>query len=160
ITDTRGTATGGCAFTLSPQDWNYVSNNNRGGDPVTVTVRGAPSNLSCVSGSNSRMISYAAQDLMGGIYYWQSMTVNGVAGTTGGIFRKDFANPDPTPEPFLTPTSASNKCVGCHYLSRDGAKMVIGIDDADSDDELGDDKFSLYDVATRAPTMLNNAKGF
>ena len=69
-------------------------------------MRGAPADLSCVAGSNTRSISYAQQDLSGGIYYWQSMTVNGVAGTTGGIFRKDFGNPDPTPEPFLTPTSS------------------------------------------------------
>src|SRR2546423_5036081 len=131
ITNTRGTATGGCAFTLSPQEWSYVSNLNAGGDPVTVTVRGAPAALSCVSGSNARMISYAEQDLMGGIYYWQSMTVNGVAGKTGGLVRKDVAHPEPAPGPFLPPDAASNKCVGCHYLSRDGAKMVIGIDDAD-----------------------------
>ncbi|HEY1558537.1 MAG TPA: hypothetical protein VGF94_27125 [Kofleriaceae bacterium] len=160
ITNTRGTATGGCAFDLDPTDWNYVSTANAGGDPVTVTVRGAPTDLSCVAGSNSRQISFASDQLMGGIYYWQSMTVNGVAGTTGGIFRKDFGNPDPTPEPFLTPTSGSNKCVGCHYLSRDGLKMTVGTDDADSDDELGDDTFYLYDVATRAPTQLNMAKGF
>ncbi|HEY3807068.1 MAG TPA: hypothetical protein VGL61_30910 [Kofleriaceae bacterium] len=161
ITNTRGTATGGCSFELSPDEWNYVSSINAGGAPVTVTVRAAPSDLSCISTSSSISISYAEQALMGGIYYWQSMTVNGVAGTTGGIFRKDFGNPDPTPEPFLTPTSTSNKCVGCHYLSRDGAKMVLGTDDADSDDELGDDQFYLYDVTTRAPTMLMGmAKGF
>ena len=162
ITDTRGVATGGCAFDLDTMDWNYVAMHNKGGDPVTVTVRAAPSDLHCVVGSNSRKIDFAQEDLMGGIYYWQSMTVNGVAGTTGGIFRKDFGNPDPTPEPFLTPTSSSNKCVGCHYLSRDGVKMAVGTDDADSDDELGDDRFYLYDVATRAPTqfMTNQAKGF
>jgi TolB protein len=154
--------TGGCDFQLSPTDWNYVSTINAGGDPVTVTVRAAPSDLSCISGSNSRMISYATEPLSGGIYYWQSIVFGTVAGKAGGIYRKDFGNPDPTPEPFLTPTAASNKCVGCHYLSRDGAKMVIGTDDADSDDELGDDHFFLYDVTTRAPTMLQNmaAKGF
>ena len=162
ITDTRGNATGGCAFQLSPTDWNYVSSLNAGGDPVTVTVRAAPADLSCIAGSNSRKISFATMPLMGGIYYWQSLVFGTVAGTAGGIFRKDFGNPDPTPEPFLTPTASSNKCVGCHYLSHDGAKMVVGTDDADSDDELGDDHFYLYDVATRAPTALMNmsAKGF
>jgi hypothetical protein len=163
ITNTRGVATGGCSFDLDPTDWNYVAMQNAGGAPLSVTVRGAPSDLSCVAGSNTRAISFAQQNLVGGIYYWQSMTVDGVAGTTGGIFRKDFGNPDPTPEPFLTPTSSSNKCVGCHYLSRDGAKMVLGTDDADSDDELSDDQFYLYDVVTRAPTMLMGmgmTKGF
>jgi WD40-like Beta Propeller Repeat len=160
ITNTRGTATGGCSFDLDPTDWNYVATLNRGGDPVTVTVRGVPADLSCVAGSNSRTINYAQEDLSGGIYYWQSVTQGGVAGTTGGIFRKDFGNPDPTPEPFLTPGNL-NKCVGCHYLSRDGQKMVFGDDDADSDDELGDDTFVLYDVTTRTATMLSGmTKGF
>ncbi|TMQ11597.1 MAG: hypothetical protein E6J90_34300 [Deltaproteobacteria bacterium] len=159
ITSTRGQATGGCAFALDPTDWSYVATHNRGGDPVTVTVRAAPENLSCVSGSNSRMISYAAEDLAGGIYYWQSTTQNGVAGKTGGIFRKDFGNPDPTPEPFLTPGNL-NKCVGCHFLSRDGLVMTYGSDDADSDDEYGDLKVVLYDVTKRTATATNLPAGF
>ncbi|HMH57760.1 MAG TPA: hypothetical protein VK537_01130 [Galbitalea sp.] len=159
ITNTRGAATGGCGFTLDTADWNYVAAHNRGGDPLTVTVRGAPADLSCVVGSNSRQINFAEEDLTGGIYYWQSVTQNGVAGKTGGIFRKDFGNPDPTPEPFLTP-GTQNKCVGCHYLSRDGAKMIYGSDDADSDDELGDDHFVLYDIAGLTGTTLNMAAGF
>ena len=73
ITNPRGTATGGCAFKLDTVDWNYVAAHNRGGDPVTVTVRGAPADLSCVVGSNSRQISFAEADLSGGIYYWQSV---------------------------------------------------------------------------------------
>jgi hypothetical protein len=148
ITNTRGSDTRGCGFRLDPNEWTYVSRLNRGGDPVTVTVRGAPMNLSCVSGSNSRTISYAAEDLAGGIYYWQSVTQGGVAGKTGGIFRKDFGNPDPTPEPFLTP-GTQNKCIGCHFLSRDGLRMTFGNDDADSDDEYGDLKVTLYDVQNR-----------
>src|SRR5262249_59582857 len=90
ITDTRGVATGGCAFDLDPTDWKYVATHSRGGDPVTVTVRGAPSNLSCVSGSNERKINFSQEDLMGGIYYWQSTTQNGVAGQTGGILPKEL----------------------------------------------------------------------
>lgn len=159
ITSTRGATTGGCAFQLDPTDWKYVATHNRGGDPVTVTVRAAPTGLSCVAGSNSRQISFGAEDLMGGIYYWQSTTQNGVAGKTGGIFRKDFGNPDPTPEPFLTPGN-TNKCVGCHFLSRDGLKMTVGSDDADSDDEYGDLKVGLYDVVTRTTVVTNLPAGF
>jgi hypothetical protein len=54
ISSTRGAATGGCAFQLDPMDWNYAATHNRSGDPVTVTVRAAPSDVSCVSGSNAR----------------------------------------------------------------------------------------------------------
>ena len=158
ITNTRGTATGGCGFTLDPAEWGYVSNLNRGGDPVSVTVRGAPQDLSCVSGSNTRSISYGQEDLMGGIYYWQSVTQGGVAGKTGGIFRKDFGNPDPTPEPFLTP-GTQNKCIGCHFLSRDGLRMSYGNDDADSDDEYGDLHVTIYDVMNRTAVATNLPPG-
>jgi hypothetical protein len=159
ISSTRGAATGGCTFALDPTDWNYAATHNRGGDPVTVTVRAAPSDVSCVSGSNARQINFSEQDLMGGIYYWQSTTQNGVAGKTGGIFRKDFGNPDPTPEPFLTPGNL-NKCVGCHFLSRDGLKMTYGSDDADSDDEYGDLKVVLYDITTRTAAATTLPAGF
>src|SRR5262249_14423911 len=37
VTNTRGTATGGCAYQLDPSVWGYVANSNRGGDPVRVT---------------------------------------------------------------------------------------------------------------------------
>jgi hypothetical protein len=154
VTSTRGDATGGCTFTLDPSTWGFLANSNRGADPVKVTVRGAPEDLSCIGGSNSRQISFATEDLAGGIYYWQSITMNGVAGASGGIFRKDFGDPSPMGEPFLTPADGSNKCVGCHFVSRDGAVLTVGSDDADSDDEYGDMKVSLYDIASH--TVLAN----
>jgi hypothetical protein len=159
VTNTRGVATGDCAFDLDPTDWGYVASHNKGGDPVTVTVRATPANMSCVGGSNSRQINFAQEDIMGGIYYWQSTTQNGIAGKTGGIFRKDFGNPDPTPEPFLTPGNL-NKCVGCHFLSRDGLKMTYGSDDADSDDEYGDLHGVLYDITNRTAAMGMIPPGF
>jgi hypothetical protein len=164
ITNTRGTDTGGCDFELDPTDWMYVAMHNRGGDPVTVTVRGMPADMSCIGGSNSREINFGQEDQNGGIYYWQSMTVGGVAGNTGGIFRKDFGNPDPTPEPFLTPSTSSTtttgKCVGCHNISRDGLKMTYGDDDADSDDEYGDLHAYLYDITTRTTGNTQVPAGF
>jgi hypothetical protein len=159
ITNTRGQATGGCAFALDPTEWAYVAAHNRGGAAVKVTVRAAPDTASCVSGSNAREISFAEEDQFGGIYYWQSTTQNGVAGKTGGIFRKDFGNPDPTPEPFLTPGNL-NKCVGCHFLSRDGLMMTYGSDDASSDDEYGDLKVVLYDITRRTAIAQNLPAGF
>jgi hypothetical protein len=152
ITNTRGSATAGCSFDLDPTDWNYVATQNAGGLPVNVIVRAAPQNLSCIATSASLQISFASEPINGAIYYWQSVTQGGIAGATGGIFRKNFGNPDPTPEPFLTPGNL-NKCVGCHYLSRDGLKMVFGDDDADSDDELTDDKFFLLDVTSGSAVM-------
>jgi len=159
ITNTRGSDTGGCGFQLDQTDWNYVASVNRGGEPVTVTVRAAPSDLSCVSGSNSREINYATEDIAGGIYYWQSIVQGGVAGKTGGIYRKDFGDASPTSQPFLTPTTV-NKCVGCHFLSRDGLRMTFGSDDADSDDEYGDLHVNLYDVEHLQTLSQNGPAGF
>jgi hypothetical protein len=159
ITNTRGDATGGCDFKLDPDEWNYVSGANRGGDPVKVTVRAAPEDLSCVSGSNTREVNFAEEDMKGGIYYWQSVTQGGIAGTTGGIFRKDFGDPSPSSQPFLTPGTL-NKCVGCHFLSHDGTRMTYGSDDADSDDEYGDLHVGLIDVNAKTTFVTNVPAGF
>ncbi len=157
IADTRGVATGGCGFSLDPTQWKWVANTNRAGDPVKVSVR-ATTNGSCASTSAERNISFAEQDLNGGLYYWQSLVVGGVAGKTGGIYRYDFGNPGATSVPFLTPATGS--CVGCHFLSRDGTRMTYGTDDADSDDEYADLSGHLLNVGTKTviPTSGGGSK--
>ena len=99
-------------------------------------------------------ISFAKEDLAGGIYYWQSATYGGVAGTTGGIYSHDFGTFDPTPTPFYT-SGATGTCVGCHTLSKDGVRMSLMNDDPDADDEYGDVKTLTMDVASR--TVLGGA---
>src|ERR1700733_5100443 len=74
ITNTRGTPTGGCSFDLDQTEWSDIATANAGGAPLQVTVRGAPTNLSCVIGSNTRSLLFASQPLSGGIYYWQTVT--------------------------------------------------------------------------------------
>jgi hypothetical protein len=147
ITNTQGVATGGCGYALDQNIWNDLAQNNRGGNPVVVTVRASPQNLSCVGVSSSVSITFAEEDINGGLYYWESATYNGKAGATGGIFRYDFGSRAPTATPFLTPSSFNNgRCVGCHSLSRDGQRMTYGTDDADSDDEYGDLTGNVMDV--------------
>jgi hypothetical protein len=152
VSDTRNTPTGGCAYALDPAVWGYVSNAARGGEPVQVSVR-ATTDGSCASPSANRNVSFAEQDLNGGLYYWQSLVVGGVAGKTGGIFRYDFGSPGQTGQPYLTP--ASGFCVGCHFLSRDGTRMSYSTDDADSDDEYGDMHAHLIDVASKMTILTN-----
>ncbi|HJZ87608.1 MAG TPA: hypothetical protein VKN99_20680 [Polyangia bacterium] len=148
VTDTRGNATGGCEYKLDQTVWDYVAQSNRGGDPVQVIVRGAPNNVSCAAKSDARNISFAQEDIHGGIYYWQSLVQNGMpAGTTGGIYRHDFGAAQAMSQPFITP-GTTNRCVGCHFLSRDGLRMTFGSDDADSDDEYGDLRVNLMNVMT------------
>ena len=146
--DVRGAASRGCGLTLPLAAWLDVANENRDGDPVHVTVR-ATKDGSCVASSTTKVdVSFAKEDLAGGIYYWQSATFGGVGGKTGGIYYHDFGTFDPTPTPFYT-SGASGTCVGCHTLSRDGVRMALMTDDPDADDEFGDVKMHVLDVATR-----------
>ena len=105
---------------------------------------------SCVSKSETKIdINFAKENLAGGIYYWQSATYGGLGGTTGGIYSHDFGTFDPTPTPFYT-SGATGTCVGCHNLSRDGERMALATDDPDADDEFGDVKTHVMDVAMRS----------
>jgi hypothetical protein len=149
VPNVRGGASLGCGLTLPLGAWKDIADENRDGDPVHVTVR-ATKDGSCVSTSTDKIdIKFARDDLAGGIYYWQSATFGGVSGTTGGIYSHDFGTLDPTPTPFYT-SGATGTCVGCHNLSRDGQRMALATDDPDADDEFGDVKTHVMDVAKRA----------
>jgi hypothetical protein len=160
ITPVRGGPSPGCGVTLSQAAWNDIANINRDGDPVQITVR-ATVNGSCVSVSTAKIaINFAKDDLAGGIYYWQAATYGGVGGKTGGIYSHDFGTFDPTPTPFYT-SGASGTCVGCHYLSRDGIRIALSTDDPDGDDEFGDMKAHVLDVASRTVLGgMNVSPGF
>jgi hypothetical protein len=148
ITPVRGGASTGCGLTLPQAAWNDIANTNRDGDPVHVSVR-ATADGSCVTTSTTKIdVSFAKDDLAGGIYYWQSATYGGVGGTTGGIYSHDFGTFDPTPTPFYT-SGATGTCVGCHNLSRDGERIAVATDDPDADDEFGDMHTHMMDVTTR-----------
>lgn len=148
ITTVRGTANVGCGLTLPQQAWNDIADTNRDGDPVAITVR-ATANGSCVTASpQSVHVSFAKDNLTGGIYYWQSATYGGVAGTTGGIYYHDFGTFNPTPTPFWT-AGSTGRCIGCHTLSKDGVRMSLMNDDADADDEYGDVMTLTMDVGSR-----------
>jgi hypothetical protein len=160
VTNTRGVSTGGCGFTLDMDNWRFVSSVNRGGDPVHVTVC-ATSSGACVGTSATRDVLFATEDLIGGIYYWQSVKVGDTPGKAGGIYRYDFGREDVAPEAFIrSSTATNNRCIGCHFLSRDGLRMSYGSDDPDSDDEYGDLTSRLLDVATRNLLSQNLTPGF
>ena len=149
ITSVRGVANVGCGLTLSQPEWNDIATANADGDPLKVTVRAAPDGGMCASSSpESVSLGFAKDDLTGGIYYWQSATYGGVAGTTGGIYSHDFGSFDPTATPFWT-SGSTGTCVGCHTLSKDGVSMSLMNDDPDADDEFGDVRTLTLDVASR-----------
>ena len=148
VQDTRGvTVPNGCSFVLDPMLWDFIAKSNKGGDPITVTVR-ASTDGNCASGSNSEKMSIAEQDIAGGVYYWKSTVT--AQGTGGEIWRKDFGNANP--EERISPSSGSGfsaTCYGCHSLSRDGLRMTLSADDSDSDDEYSDVSMGLVDVGSK-----------
>lgn len=164
ITDSKKNATNGCVYELSQQVWDYIAESNRGGDPLNIIVRATDANGTCIATSQTQVaISFGEEDLNGGIYYWQSVAIGLASGAAGGIFRYDFGKRGQTPQAFLAPTAGGGKgtrCIGCHFLSRDGAKMTFGNDDPDADDEYSDLKTSLLDVGTKAAVALAGNGGF
>jgi WD40-like Beta Propeller Repeat len=146
---------GGCELIVDPQTWSFLVAANRGGDPVTVTVRGTTDGTCASSSAASVQMSFASEDVLGAIYYWKSTA--SANGTGGQIWVKSFG--DSVPEGQVTGGGGGGggggalgaSCNGCHSLSRDGLRMVLYSDDNDSDDEYGDVTGSLIDMTTKTP---------
>jgi len=144
------TPSGGCELVLSSQVWNFLADANRGGDAVSVTVRGTTDGMCAATSANTVNMSFAEEDLIGAIYYWKS-TVS-AAGTGGQIWSKTFGDPNPEQQVTgLAGSALSASCNGCHALSRDGVRMVVYSDDNDSDDEYSDVTGSLIDMTSKMP---------
>jgi hypothetical protein len=107
----------GCVYSPDATVWRWLAETNRGGPPLTVTVRGTDGHGGAVGTSNGVALSVAQDDVAGGLYYWTT------AGQ-GAIMRVDFAADAPAAKKFLGPEIAGNVCVGCHALSRDGSRLV------------------------------------
>src|SRR5579883_875133 len=144
--DTQGAPSNGCELVVSPASWTALAAANRGGNPVTITVRGTTDGACATSSTNSIQMSFAEQDLLGTYYYWKStITSNGVGGQIWSKIFGDLA----TPEKDVTSASINATCNGCHALSRDGSRMVVYSDDDDSDDEYSDIAGSYLDMTTQ-----------
>jgi hypothetical protein len=150
LPDVRKGPNRGCGLLLPAAVWNDLQEVNRGLDPVTITVR-ASADGKCATASPARVsILFAEEDVKGGLYYWQSATFGGLAGTTGGIYSVDFEAPDLAAKPFLA-SSPNGTCVGCHNVARDGVRLTIGIDDPDADDTFSDVSTHTIDGMTGMP---------
>jgi hypothetical protein len=137
---------GGCELQLDPAMWNFLANQNAGGDAVVITVRGTTDGTCANTSSSSVSLSFSHDPILGAIYYWKStITSNGVGGQ---VWVKSWG--DDAPEQDVTSAFGSS-CNGCHALSRDGKRMVINSDDDDSDDEYGDVRSSLIDMTSLMP---------
>ncbi|HXU72710.1 MAG TPA: hypothetical protein VN947_25485 [Polyangia bacterium] len=132
---------GGCIYTPDPLVWHWIAESNRGATPVHVTIRATDGQGGGVGTSNAVAVSFSYDDINGGLYYWTT------SGSTG-IMRFDFASTtQTTATQFIGTQLTGGTCVGCHALSRDGAKVVA---------EAGgqnDGRLLLLDVATQMPMV-------
>lgn len=83
----------GCAFRPEETVWRSLSEAARGRAPVSVTVRGSDPSGSGVGTSAARSISFAQEDILGGLYYWNA--------PSGQIQRYDFGLRGQRTETFL-----------------------------------------------------------
>lgn len=128
---------GGCVYTPDATVWKLLAEAGRGGDPIAYTLRGVDGTATSKVGvSTSQKISFAQEDLVGGLYYW-----NAGAGAT---MRYEFGVSGSTGEVYMNaPMAGASTCVGCHVLSRDGKKISEGLD------MPSPAPFKVFDVATR-----------
>ncbi|MCA9629787.1 MAG: hypothetical protein KC766_19075, partial [Myxococcales bacterium] len=111
----------GCVYSPDQTFWEKLADGARGAAPVSYSMRGVDgANPGTVGISEERQISFSLEDIVGGLYYWNDV---------GVIQRYDFGYALATAELYLTPQQAgAGVCVGCHAVSPDGRKIVVGKD--------------------------------
>jgi hypothetical protein len=132
----------GCVYTPDQAFWNDLVSYARGAQPVTYTIRGVNGGSPGAVGTSApRSIVFSDQDILGGIYFWN---------TGGTVERYDWGIPGAPVETWLSPrTAGAATCVGCHVLSRDGDKGVAG------KDIPSPANYGVFDVATTQPVQVN-----
>lgn len=128
---------GGCAYEPDEAVWTLLSDAERGQEPVTYTLRGVDGTTpGTVGTSASQTIAFGADDIVGGIYYWNA--------GAGAIRRYEFGVSGQTAENYIDAARAmASTCVGCHQLSRDGTRIAVGMDIPSPS------PYRVFDVATR-----------
>ena len=131
---------GGCIYLPDPQAWKWLAESNRGGEPVTWSIRATDDTGTGVGSTGTMSLAFSLEDVTGGIYYWTT--------TLQAIMRFDFASQTQTvAERFIGTEATGGTCMGCHALSRDGTKMV-----AESGGQ-NDGRLVVIDVATKTPLV-------
>jgi len=128
---------GGCGFSPDQDLWELLSTAGRGEEAMYYTLRGLQQSAPTLAGtSETQALTFAADDLEGGIYYWNA------AG--GAIMRYEFGLRGQTAERYLDAgQTGATTCVGCHTLSRQGDRIAVGLDIP------GPAGIEAYTVATR-----------
>jgi hypothetical protein len=134
---------GGCALLPDEDTWKLLSHASAS-TTVDVTLRSTDGAGGPVGSAAARKLSFADDDLKGGLYYW--------AAASGSILRYDFGLRNQTAEKFYTAQQSGSTCVGCHVLSRNGARIAVGMN------VPGPAELRTLDVATRA-TLYDSGGG-
>jgi hypothetical protein len=135
----------GCMYLPSPAVWTWIAETNRGGEPLSISLRATDDSGTAHGVSRTIKIQFAPEDVRGAIYYWST--------THKSVFRYDFAGLKDEPEKFFSPADTGDVCVGCHSLSRDGRKNVSVLGGG------GDARLVVNDVATKANVGGPSAAG-
>jgi hypothetical protein len=141
----------GCLYAPTREVWTGLAETNRGADPLTLTVRATDDAGAGVGASHAQTLRFAPADVRGALYYWTTSQGSAIMrwsfGDATRTTAERFAGPEASGDPAVF-------CVGCHALSHDGAKMVLGtsLTSAATGDSI-DGSLLLYDVARRAPTV-------
>lgn len=128
---------------LLPEEWAALAQSDRR-MPLSVSVRGMRRAEPGRAGSTAPiLVRIADQPLQGGIYFWASRSRN----SPSGIYRHDMSHGGQQAEPFYTSAQTpGRRCVACHVISRDGARMAVTYDG-------GDYSASIIDIATRSELL-------
>ncbi len=131
-TNTRGAATAGCEITVDPTSWAQLVAANRGGSPVSITVRGTTGGACASASADTVHVSFAEQDVPGTYFYWKSHATP--LGTGGQIWSKTFGDPATPDHAVAAAPLQGALCAGCHTIARDRSRMLAyAVDDTDAD---------------------------
>jgi hypothetical protein len=117
-----------CALELDADSAKVLAESNRGTGPLKLTVRGSDEHGK-VGASVTAAIEFTAEAVNGAITYW-------TATRPPRIMRFDFGSQSglaPVVEQTDLPDDAGNpgkstRCIGCHAMSRDGSRLVAGME--------------------------------
>jgi len=111
----------GCVYSPDESTWELLATAGRGDEPLFYTISGLGGSGSAAGTSDTHNMTYASDDMLGGIYYWSA--------GAGAIMRYEFGRRGQNAETFLNVAqTAGTTCVGCHSLSRDGKRIAVGLD--------------------------------
>ena len=113
----------GCLYAPTRDVWTGLAETNRGADPLTLTVRATDDAGAGVGASRAQTLRFAPADVRGALYYWTTSQGSAIMrwnfGDATRTMAERFAGPEASGDPSVF-------CVGCHALSHDGGKMVLG----------------------------------